>query len=171
MKLIKMRYKGFTFPVNPSSIKAELSKTISASTIPFSFSKTQEVGFSPSVISASGSFTGNTAQENARTLLRIFKDRGSAYLFIPGIEPLKAYFKNLSISFNAEKNSADYSLIFVEDNRGKKSKFDFGFTYALEGENLFDIANRTNRDFDKIFEANHFMDMFSVKEGDKVWLN
>jgi hypothetical protein len=165
-----MSYKGFCFNVNPSSIKVDYSKNVAVKTSLFATSVGQEVNFEPTKIAGSGKFVGDKAREYANALTRIFQSDGSAYLFVPDGMPIKAYFKNLSISYNSEKNCVSYDFEFVEDYQGKKRKYDFGYTYAKNGENLFDVANRTDVDIQTLFESNDFADLFSLKDGDKVWL-
>lgn len=170
MKLIKMSYKGFVFDVNPSSIRAEFSKNMAKKNILFKSGKAQEVCFEPAKISGSGRFAGDHARQYAHSLMRIFRSKGSAYLFAPDFEPMKAFFSDLSISYNAGENCVSYTFSFIEDSENKQFSFDFGYTYALEGENLYDISNRTDVAVEKLFEYNVYPDLFSVNEGDKVWL-
>lgn len=171
MQYIKMNYKGFEFDINPSSIKMELSKRVSKRVIPFKSTKIQEICFNPAKFKGSGCFYGKNARQQAHSLVRLFNDEGSAYLFSPDFPPTRAFFNDLSISFNAQKDAVEYTVEFVEDSLGKKDKYNFGFTYALYGENLFDIANRCDKRVEDLFDKNNFENLFSVKEGDKVWLN
>ncbi len=171
LQMIKMNYKNFSFDVNPSAVKIEFSKNISCENIIFSNSKTDEISFNPVIISGEGCFCGENAKDYAHELMRIFKSNGSDYLFVPDIDPIKAFFDKLCISYNADKNSVGYTFSFIEDCSDKKSNYDFGFTYALKGENLYDIANRTGVSIETIVENNDFEDLFSVGEGDKVCLN
>lgn len=170
MKLIKMSYKGFVFSANPSSIKIQLSKYVSKRNIPFFTSKTQEICFQPAKITGKGVFAGADAGKFADRLMRIFKSEGSAYLFLPDSEPVLAYFDALDISYDAEKNYVSYSFSFIEDSKGKKHSFDFGYTFALEGENLYDVANRTDVSIEKLAQCNDFKDLFSLSKGDRVRL-
>lgn len=171
MKQIKMSYKGFDFEVNPSSIEVSLSKNISTKQLPFCSSKTQEISFAPTVISGKGRFCCDNAGEQAFKLERIFKSNGSAYLFAPGISPMKAFFKSLSISSDSRDGSICYSFEFIEDNQGKKSEHKFDYIYADNGDNLFTISNKTGVAVEKLFELNNYKDLFSVRNGDKVWLS
>lgn len=170
MKTIKMGFRGFVFDVNPSSIKLEYSKSVASKVVLFSTGRTQEVSFDATKISGSGKFVGKNAREYAYSLESVFKHKGSSFLFIPDGTPIKAFFTKLNISYNAEENSVSYSFEFVEDYQGERDSYDFGFTYALDGENLYDIANRTNVDVADLFSHNDYMDLFSVEGGDKVWL-
>lgn len=171
MRCIKMSYKGFEFPVNTGSIKAELSKKINTFHIPKGSARAQEICFNPAVISGGGSFTGDTAEEMAHMLIRAFQSEGAAYLFSPLFSPMKMYFSDLKLSADAENNQINYSFTFVEESADKRKRYEFGYTYALAGENLFDVANRCGVSFEKIAGANSSRDMFSVNEGDKLWLS
>ena len=170
MEYIRMKYKGFSFPVNPESVETEFMKKISKREPLFSHTRVEEAGYEPTVLSGSGCFTGEKASENAHALMKLFKEDGSAYLFSPEFCPLKAFFTGLKLSAAASKDCIKYSFTFVEDCAGKKSRFDFGYTYALRGENLYDVANRTGVSVDRLFAANSYEDLFSVSEGDKIWL-
>lgn len=170
MEFIKMSYKGLTLHVNPASVKADFSKNLSKNSILLKSSRVNEICFEPTVIYGEGKLIGNDAREFAHELMRVFKSKGSAYLFCADFCPIKVYFKNLSIKFEAKENCINYTFEFVEDCNGRKNDFDFGFTYALEGENLYDISNRTNVEIEKLFELNAFKDLFSVSKGDRIWL-
>lgn len=169
--MIKMEYRGLRFPINPSSIKTKFSKNISSKAIPFSFCKVREINDNPTVITGSGKFVGSKATQFSYELMRVYRKKGSSYLLMPDSLPVKAYFKNLELSYDAKNNCVDYRVEFIEDVGNKKDKFDFGYTYALAGETVYDVANRTNIAVDKIVEYNDFCDLFSLKEGDKVWLS
>lgn len=171
MKLIKMSYKGLSFNVNPSSVEISLSKNISVKNIPFVSSNSQEINIKPSKISGKGKFIGEDSMEKAYQLERIFKSKGSSYLFVPNSEPIKVFFSSLSISFDSKDNSVNYSFEFVEDISSKKDEYPFGFTYIKKGENLYDISNRTGISVDKLIEINDCKDLFTFMVGDKIWLS
>lgn len=169
--MIKMEYRGLSFPINPASIKTKFSKNIKSKTIPFAFCKVQEINDYPTVVTANGKFVGSSAMQFSYELMRVYKQNGSSYLLMPDSLPVKAYFKNLELSYDAKNSCVNYQVEFIEDVSSKKGKFDFGYTYALANENVYDVANRTNVDVEKIVEHNDFCDLFSLKEGDKVWLS
>lgn len=170
MQLIRISYKDFTFMVNPETLTIKHSKTVANRQIPFSLGKNKEMGTNPVTITGSGYFAGENARKNIRTLSSVFDKKGSGYLFLPDSTPIKAIFSSLDISFAGAGDRIDYSFEFVQENIAKGPVYDFGFTYAMGGENLYDIANRTNVDVGTIFSLNSFSDLFSVQEGDKVWL-
>lgn len=170
MNTAKMGYKGMTFDVNPKSVKTDFSKKIAIKTIPFGFGKSAEICKMPVKITGSGAFYGSTAGQEAHKLMQVFEKGGSSYLFMPKLAPIKAFFTDLTMRVGADSESIEYTFSFTEDCTEKRSSYPFGYTYALEGENLYDIANRCEVAADVLFRANDYMDMFSVREGDKVWL-
>lgn len=170
MQLIKMSYKGFTFGVNPSTLKRIQSKNVKVNGGVFSFCRVNEISQNPETISGRGYFTGEDAYLCAEKLSRVFRRKGSSYLFIPGFAPIKAHFTSFAVTASADKNRIEYSFEFTEDISGKKTDCDFGYTFAKNGENMFDIANRTSRNIENLMAVNDFADAFSVREGDRVIL-
>lgn len=170
MKSIKMSYKGFCFDANPETVKCEMSKKVSVVRIPFARGEVKETGEMPVTVSGRGKFCGKDAREKAQGLLAVFKRSGSAFLFLPVLSPVKAFFTELVFSVNAAEECIEYSFAFTEDKNAKKGLFDFGYTVAQSGENLFEIANRTDTRIESIIGLNDFEDPFSVREGDRVWL-
>ncbi|MBQ8078036.1 MAG: LysM peptidoglycan-binding domain-containing protein [Eubacterium sp.] len=170
MNTAKMGYKGMTFDVNPATIRTDFSKKVAVKTIPFGFGKSTEICRMPVKITGSGMFCGKNAGQNAHRLMQVFEKGGSSYLFLPKLAPIKAFFTDLTMRVGADSESIEYTFSFTEDCVEKQSRYPFGYTYAKQGENLYDIANRCNITADALFSANDFMDMFSVQEGDKVWL-
>ena len=170
MECITMSYKGFEFPVNVKSVNARYSKRLSNIPVFKRSAKTQEICTNPAVISGEGCFFGESANEKAQMLITAFQGKGAAYLFSPIFSPIKAFFSDLTLKADAEKNCIEYSFEFTEEAGSKRRYYDFGYTFALPGENLFDVANRCNVAVEEISKANDFRDMFSVSQGDKVWL-
>ena len=169
MQLIKMTYKVFEFDANPSIVKLDYSKNIATQFMIDSTDKTQEMSVSPVIVTGNGSFAGVDARDKAFQLQQIFKSSGSDYLFLSGFQPIRAFFKNLSISTDAKRGTVDYSFTFVEDYNGKKLQYDFGYTMAEKDENLFDVANRLGVGVELLVAKNDFEDVFAVNEGDKVY--
>ena len=156
MQAITMTYKGFCFDANPAYIKAEYSKNIASKSVLFKSAKQQEISFKAAKIKGNGKFVGSNAGEKAHELIKVFQSKGSSFLFSHDLPPMRAYFSSLDISYNAVEECVDYSFEFIEDSDAK---------------NLYDIANRTSVGVEKLFKCNNYPDLFSVREGDKVWLS
>lgn len=168
--MTKMRYKNFVFNVNPSDIKLSFKKNIAKADVMCSNQVCSEVGENAAVISGKGCFIGDDAEKKAFELMRIYNKQGADFLFTPYSSPVLAIFSCLDLSYSSDSRRVEYSFEFTEQGKRKAQSFEFGYTYAEEGENLFDIADRAQISVDKIVELNDFCGVFSVKEGDKVWL-
>lgn len=170
MTMTKMRYKNLEFNVNPCDVKVLLKKKLAKTDVMDSQQVCTEVGENAAVISGKGCFVGADAVRKAYELIRIYNKKGADFLFTPYASPMLAVFNKLEVSYSGDNRRVEYSFEFTEQGKRKGQKFDFGFTYAEKGENLFDIAHRTQTTVEKIVELNDFCGLFSVKEGDKVWL-
>lgn len=170
MKSIKMTYRGFCFDVNPDSVKCGFSRAHTTALIAGRRAKVKELCELPSKISGGGKFFGENAREQMQTLFALYKKGGAAYLFSPVFPPVKVYFTRLDYGISAGGECINYAFEFIEAQNEKKGAFDFGYTVAEEGENLFDISNRTGVSVEKIVKQNAFETPFSVEEGDRVWL-
>ena len=169
MKLIKMKYKNYEFTINPSSIKVEHSKLITSQSILKHFYKSNFVSVKPISIIGSGIITGKDMLEQMALIEMLFNKKEPDYLFLPGFPPIKAHFSDITFKLDCDKNSIGYEFKFIEDSRLKNEYYNFGYTIAKNGENLFDIANRLNVGVEILVDKNDFKDLFSVKEGDKVY--
>ncbi len=170
MKTIKMIYKGFEFPVNAQELETEFSKRTAALPILKRSARVREVCFNPAVISGRGILSGEKAQEQANELVRLFREEDGAYLFSPIFPPIKAFFTELKLKTAANREGIEFSFRFVEEYCAKKGGYSFGYTYAREGENLYDVANRCSVSVEELFSLNGYKDLFSVNEGDRIWL-
>lgn len=170
MEMIKMKYKDFEFDVNPTDIRLSMSKNISKHSLPYKAQSCEEMGKNAAVVSGKGYFLGEDAMNKAYALSRVYNKKGSDYLFTPYCVPIKVFFSSLDIIYSASNSRVEYTFEFTQDKPEKKDTYDFGYTIAKDGENLFDIANRTGLEIEKIASLNDFGDLFSVKEGDRVWL-
>lgn len=169
-ELAKMKYKSFTFPSNPSEIKILGNRNIRTEPLFGASACVSNVSADPTVIKGSGAFFGNEGGKHAHMLHNLLKEEDSGWLFAPCAIPVQAFFEAFTSEYNAAKNCVSYTFSFIEDCTPYKSQFDFGFTYARDGENAFDIAGRTGVSVDKIMESNSFVTPFDINKWDKVAL-
>ncbi len=170
MDSIQMRYKGCTLDINPEKISMHLSKRINRTVVPFVKTRTQEICRNPCIISGSGILAGEDVQQQAYALLSCYRSKGADYLFSPLLPPLKMHFTALQFYADADSNRIRYSFEFTEEPSDKRLTRSNRYTLAREGENLFDVANRTGYPVEYLAEQNHFRNLFALNEGDKVWL-
>lgn len=166
----KMKFKGFSFDVNPDFIEVCRKRSIKEKVLLGGKTKVESGALCPSVIKGSGCFYGDTAYERLALLEMLHQTGGAGWLFLPQGSAYKALFKELTVSFNSAKNRYDYSFVFVECPSDKKAQYDFRFTAADDNENLFHIAHRCRVPVERLLELNDYKTPFDVKTGDRVVL-
>lgn len=165
---MKMRFKDFVFPNNPSKIKISSSTNISSKSIFAGNSMVSAVSVDPAVIRGEGEFFGNTGEEICQYFLHMLKIKTSGMLILPSQSSFKAYLSKFNFSKKADKSSISYSFEFIEDCSDKDETRDFCFTICRSGENAFVIANRCNISVSDIMRLNDFRTPFDINEGDRV---
>lgn len=170
MESIKMKYMDFEFCVNPKSLKISCSKHFSSGVPITGFESKSETAVAPRVITGSGIFSGSDAVSNILRFESLLRIKGGGTLFLPELAPQTAFFSKLDYEISAENNAVYYSFEFIQSKGDAKALADFGFTYALSGENAFSIANRTGVAIEKIMAVNGYPEPFCIKVGEKVLL-
>lgn len=171
MQLLKMRYKDFVFASNPSKIEVLSSKSVSERALVNGGFSTAENSKNACVIKAEGTLYGEEAQSQLQGLTRLFNESGAGWLFLPNGRCFNAYFKTLITTQSADKGSVSYGITFVEKPAHRSEYYPFGYTYAQEGENAFDIAERCNISIEDLMDCNSIKTPFDIKGGDRIWLN
>lgn len=169
-EMIRMSYKDVEFLSNPEVINISLSANISEKPLLNSDSAVNNVSRNAVVISGSGCFWGKAALSAARELKSLQRSSSSGWLFLPDGSCYDAFFSSLTIKEEAQKDCVSYSFSFIENCNHTSAEYDFGFTYAEEGENMFDIAHRCSVKIEKLMQLNNFKTPFCINAGDRVVL-
>lgn len=170
MQFMKMSYKGFEFTINPKDFKISMGKSTAKYTTVYDGQISSENGKGCVVVSGKGFFVGGDSAGRAFELVRVFNKKGSDYLFLPNSVPIKMLFTSLDISYSSGNDRVEYSFEFTQECNTKSEEHTVGYTYALENENLFDIASRTGIQIESIVKCNDIGDIFAIREGEKIWL-
>lgn len=170
MKDLKMQYKDFVFPINPNVIEIVSKRNVEISSIYGAKSVTQNISQSPLVVKGSGMFYGDNAQEYCTYLEALLRKSDSGVLHAPGLYPINAYFTGFTYRINAEKGAIEYDFEFTQVFNSREEEINIGYTFALDGETAFDIADRMNMSVDEIMTLNEFKNPFDISEGDRVIL-
>lgn len=166
----KMKFKDYVFDVNPSHIEVRHKRSINEKRLLNGRSRVQSGALHPAEIYGKGCFYGDTAYERLAVLEALHKKGGAGWLYLPQGSAYKVYFKELTVSFNSDKNRYEYSFLFAECTNNKKPLYDFSFTIARENENLFQLADRCSVGIERLMELNDYKTPFSVSAGDRVVL-
>lgn len=167
---VKMKFKDFEFPSNPSVIKTELSANVREDPLFESDCAVYNISRNAAVISGKGCFWGEERFTASALLKKLQRSSSAGWLFLPDGSCFNAFFTSLTIEEDAKKGCVFYSFSFTENCPHTKEEYDFGFTITLENENMFDIAHRCGAAVETLMHLNDFETPFSVKEGDRVVL-
>ncbi|MBQ7740589.1 MAG: DNA circularization N-terminal domain-containing protein [Eubacterium sp.] len=165
-----MSFRGVDFVASPYETGIKMSKSITNTKIPFSKEKTEELCENSRVITGRGRFVGENASAKANELCAVFKTKGSAFLFTPAFSPIKVFFTELCLNIDTDNSCVNYSFTFVEDPNSQKRYEDFNYTRVRKNENIYDVANRCNLSVDELVRLNRVRNIFSLEEGEKLWL-
>lgn len=166
--MIKMKFKDYEFPCNPTAVKTEFSENIKENPLFGKSSAVYCISHNAAVITCEGSVWGESAGEFISRLHILRSSKNPGWLFLPDGNCFNAFLSAVSFLEDAKKNCVSYKITFVENCSEKDDEYNFGFTYAKKGENMFDIAFRCGKTIDALMAANDFENPFSVKEGKKV---
>lgn len=168
--MIKMKFGDFEFPCNPRSVKTEVSKNLKQQVLIENEGAVFHISHNAAVIKCEGSFWGEGREKFADSLKILCRRAEHGWLFLPDGSCYDAYLASVSFDEDARRDCISYSAVFIENESGKKSGYDFGFTYAENGENMFDIAHRCGKSIESLMALNDFATPFSVSQGDRVVL-
>lgn len=165
---MKMKFKNFEFPTNPSVIEVKTSSNICYSPMLSGTSVVENTSVNTTVITGSGVFYGDKGEEYCIYLQHLLKQKRSGALLLPSCVGMEAYLTRLDYKKDTNLNKITYSFEFVEKCSDKQEIRLFCFTYAKAEENAFDIANRCGVSVESIMQKNDLLSPFSIKKGDKV---
>lgn len=165
---MKMRFKDFIFPSNPSVFEVASSANMAVRSVYDGNSDVQSVSLNPIKVNGSGEFFGDKAEESCQYLMHMLRTKENGALLLPSGSGFNAYLNKFMFCKNAQKNSISYTFEFTEACSSKSEVRNFRFTICKSGENAFDIANRCNVSVDDIMKYNDFKTPFDIREGEKV---
>lgn len=167
---MKIKYKNFEFPANPSSVKVLTSSKCVSHSIPGLGSVAQNVSLNPVQVSDEGEFFGECSDEYCAVLQNMLKNKSSGWLMLSSAPPIKAFFTRFNFIKDNKRNCVRYDFEFIEDCSSRKARLCFKSTRAMENENAFDIAWRCSVSVNDIMRLNPFKTPFDLKAGDEVML-
>ncbi len=169
MQLTNMRYRTFTFPQNPETLKVKKASSVQQTPLLSGCCETDETYTTPAEITVSGYFFGDGALSAAHTLSSLFKNGEAGLLILPDGRRFLARLTAFTYSLTASEGGVSYTASFLEDVAFLLPSP--AFTIARHGENAFLIARRCRVEVDDIMRLNPaFITPFSIPEGAKVVL-
>ncbi len=168
MNWMAMRFKGFTWPVNPTALKLEMGRSLRETALPFAGSQLEDLGQKKRRVTGEGYFTGEKAQAQWQALGELFAMGGAGPLQLPGQMPFWAVMEELAQIGEPGGDVVHYRFAFAESKSGKAYKG--GRTHrAAAGESLWDYAGRYQVKIEELHKANlHIRDIACLEQGEEV---
>lgn len=169
MKLVPMRYMGYTWHHNPKSLQIESSKRVVRLSFPFADDMVQLLKDKPQRISGVGQLYGEDCLLQYQKLYELYKKGEDGILCLPMLAPLYACFESLSLVADDKKDVVTYKFSFSNIRNTVESQQLHRSVTAIEDDTLWDIACRTNTDIDTLIKLNtHIMFINDIKAGTRV---
>ena len=163
-----MRFKGYTWQVNPTSLQVACARSVKETPLPFAGGLTVDLGLKKRRVSGEGYFVGADCMDQWRRLEEVFAQGGPGSLQLPGQEPFWAVMDSLKLLGEPGKDLVKYSFGFTEHQAGEPYRGQ-EVRRAAAGESLWDYAWRHGWDMEALRRANpHIRDIADLKEGEEV---
>lgn len=115
MKLSPLKYKTYTWPVNPARYSLRFEKNTAVHHYPYTnINEVDDTGMKPREASGEGEFIGEGAYEEFQRLASIFYSKGPGALIHPIWQIQQAIFTKLEVEQEPTPNYVKYSFGFIE---------------------------------------------------------
>lgn len=114
MNLTCMRFKGYTWPHNPTTYTMEWKRELSLQKVPFGTYYLQNLGLTRRLMRGEGAFVGEGAYDEFKKLAAVFYEDSPGILVHPVWQTTTAYFAALTLNQEPLENYVSYSFEFWE---------------------------------------------------------
>lgn len=152
MKLVPMRFKGFSWHHNPREITFECGRKVNEHKSPFGKAYIQDTGRKNMIVKGVGELYGTDCMEQFDRLLQLFKSGGQGVLAIPKLTPIYAIFESIKILGEPKPDVLTYSFVFREVMERKTDVK--SFSYIAKNETLWDISHKFDISIDELVALN-----------------
>lgn len=152
MKLVPMRFKGFSWHHNPREITFECGRKVNEHKSPFGKAYIQDTGRNNMIVKGVGELYGTDCMEQFNRLLQLFKSGGQGVLAIPKLTPIYAIFESIKILGEPKPDVLTYSFVFREVMERKTDAKPL--SYIAENETLWDISHKFDISIDELVALN-----------------
>lgn len=153
MKLAPMKFGTYSWKYNPRKITFECEKSVNEMKIPFGFSTVQNMGRRNMMIKGEGELVGADCAEQFKRLFEVFRNSGVEVLTIPEMSGIYAVFESLEIIGEPKPDVLSYRFVFREITEKKQTEKE-SFTYAKDGQTLWDISAGKGISIDRLVLLN-----------------
>lgn len=153
MKLVPMRFNGFSWHHNPHEITFECDRKVNEHNSPFGKAYIQDTGRKNIIVKGVGELYGTDCMEQFDRLLQLFKRGGQGVLAIPKLTPIYALFESVKILGEPKPDVLTYSFVFREVMERKTDLKPMSYI-AQKDETLWDISHKFDIPIDELVALN-----------------
>lgn len=158
LKLAPLKFKNYTWPVNPRSYSLRFEKNTAIHHYPYTnINEVDDTGMKPREVSGEGEFIGEGAYEEFKKLASVFYSRGPGSLIHPIWQIQQAIFTRLEVEQEPTPDYVKYSFSFIEHSPEVKVKV----KQKASNSNTSNKPKTSQKVKSKTY---------SVKKGDSLWL-
>lgn len=152
----KLRYKEYTFPVNPRRLEVINERRAARVPLPFAGELITDMGAKARLVAVEGEFFGANALQQYLKLEQVYGEGGAGQLYLPGQVPFAAHFILFKAFGLPGREGYAYSARFVEDTlQSGSGEAERQLTYIVrENETLFAIAARFHTTAEQLLAYN-----------------
>ncbi len=142
----KLRYKDYTFRVNPRRLEVTGERQLARAQAPFAGEAVYDLGPRAAVVYGEGEFFGANAMQEYLRLEAVYRQGEAGLLYLPGLKPFMAHFALFKAIGEPGREGLSYAFRFVEATlqTGGASAAGQLRHIVRENETLFAIAARYN---------------------------
>jgi hypothetical protein len=165
-----MQFGDFIWPSNPSEIEIRCAGNDETFPVSFEPDMPQDFGQNPLRIRGKGVFFGETAGTDFASLRRLFDRKKKGLLMVPGLEPIVAVPRVLTVTDAGKPGQTAYSFEFTEIQKEQAEPCVFEKRIVLgEGETLWHTAAAHDVPIETLMRLNpEKKDPWDVLPGDEV---
>jgi len=142
MKLVPMRFMGYTWHHNPKKLTIKSNKKVIELKLPYHDDVLQNFGESQLRINGSGELYGEDCMEQYERLFKLYRSGKEGILCLPRLSPLYACFESLEIVADDTPDVLTYSFSFISTKPLLTNCRINKEADVAQGDTLWDISYR-----------------------------
>lgn len=151
----KLRYKDYTFRVNPRRLEVTGERQLARAQAPFAGEAVYDLGPRAAVVYGEGEFFGANAMQEYLKLEAVYRQGEAGLLYLPGLKPFMAHFALFKTIGEPGREGFSYAFRFVEATLQGGASAAGQLTHIVrENETLFAVAARYNTTAASLLQLN-----------------
>lgn len=175
MSLMRMAYKGFTWPENPCELRVRAGRRVGETPMPGTQATMDVLGDRLTGITGRGYFAGASCFQLFAALQAVYREPGPGCLQLPGQPPMVVVMDSLDLIGVQAEQLLEYAFSFTEAATVQaltQAQPERQMYEAAGGETLWHIAGQAGTAVDTLLPLNpHIRDILALEAGERVYLS